>query len=159
MLVCAMCGKVLRECCDLFYEATDEDGKECVLCGECAEKPDVAGAAPPRWTEMVREFNAASDAGPLTQMALVREEFGELEEAVAAGNAVAALDAICDEIYVLIGLALKMGFDLEGAFAEVHRSNMTKLTDGRLLTRPDGKILKPPSYSPPELDRFAGGLK
>ncbi|MDO5563484.1 MAG: hypothetical protein Q4F74_07730 [Synergistaceae bacterium] len=36
MLTCVMCGKALRECCDLFHEAVTEDGKTVVVCNECA---------------------------------------------------------------------------------------------------------------------------
>lgn len=39
MLVCADCGKTLKECCDLFYEATDtQTGEDVILCGDCAAK-------------------------------------------------------------------------------------------------------------------------
>ena len=38
MLRCAGCDKPIRECCDIYFEATDLNGKSCVLCGECAEK-------------------------------------------------------------------------------------------------------------------------
>ena len=41
MLTCAICGKVLKECCDLFYEAEDEQGRDCVLCGDCAAKVEA----------------------------------------------------------------------------------------------------------------------
>lgn len=41
MLVCAMCGKVLKECCDLFYEAVTEDGEEVAVCGDCVEENDI----------------------------------------------------------------------------------------------------------------------
>lgn len=37
MLSCANCGKAIKECCDIFYEAEDENGNDCVLCGECVE--------------------------------------------------------------------------------------------------------------------------
>ena len=44
------------------------------------------------------------------------------------------------------------GFPVEEGFAEVHRSNMTKvLEDGTCLLRDDGKIIKPEGYSPPDL--------
>ena len=37
-------------------------------------------------------------------------------------------------------------------FAEVHRSNMSKLgEDGRPIRRPDGKVLKGPNFSPPAI--------
>lgn len=38
MLRCAICQKPLRECCDLFHEAIDEQGNDVVICYECAEK-------------------------------------------------------------------------------------------------------------------------
>lgn len=43
--------------------------------------------------------------------------------------------------------------DLEKCFAEVHRSNMSKLgEDGRPIYREDGKILKGPFYTPCDLN-------
>lgn len=41
MLTCVLCGRALRECCDLFHEAVDEDGKTVVVCGECALEHDL----------------------------------------------------------------------------------------------------------------------
>ena len=38
MLTCAMCGRPLRKCCDLFYEAQNAKGRKCVICGDCAEE-------------------------------------------------------------------------------------------------------------------------
>ena len=65
------------------------------------------------------------------------------------------LDAIVDSIYVLIGMAITFGFDLEGAFKEVHASNMSKLgDDGNPIYRSDGKVMKGPHYKPPYLDRY-----
>lgn len=40
---------------------------------------------------------------------------------------------------------------LAKVFAEVHRSNMTKVIDGKCLLREDGKVMKPPGYSPPNV--------
>ena len=47
MLTCAMCGRVLKECCDIYVEAEDtETGKDVVLCGDCAAKVEAwAGLA------------------------------------------------------------------------------------------------------------------
>ena len=43
--------------------------------------------------------------------------------------------------------------DWEELFAEVHRSNMSKLgPDGKPILREDGKILKPEDFSPPDLE-------
>lgn len=41
MLACVMCGKPLKECCDLFYEAVTEDGEDVVVCGDCVEENDI----------------------------------------------------------------------------------------------------------------------
>lgn len=41
MLVCANCGKVLKECCDVFYEAVDEKGNSYMVCGDCAETMEL----------------------------------------------------------------------------------------------------------------------
>lgn len=36
MLTCAMCGKALKECCDIYVEAEDtQTGETVYLCGEC----------------------------------------------------------------------------------------------------------------------------
>lgn len=44
------------------------------------------------------------------------------------------------------------GVDLNAAITEVHAANMRKLgPDGQVLRRPDGKILKGPNYTPPDM--------
>ena len=40
------------------------------------------------------------------------------------------------------------------AFNEVHRSNMAKLVDGKVIRREDGKVLKPNGRKPPQLAQF-----
>jgi predicted HAD superfamily Cof-like phosphohydrolase len=63
-----------------------------------------------------------------------------------------AADALADLRYVIDGASLVWGIPLERCLAEVHRSNMSKLgADGKPLLREDGKILKGPNYSPPNL--------
>lgn len=67
------------------------------------------------------------------------------------------LDAIADEIYVLIGMANALGMDLSGAFDEVHKSNMSKLgSDGKPIFNAEGKTMKGPNYIPPDLRPYAG---
>ena len=39
-------------------------------------------------------------------------------------------------------------------FNEVHRSNMAKLVDGKVIRREDGKVLKPEGWQPPQLAQF-----
>lgn len=60
---------------------------------------------------------------------------------------------LCDLLYVVYGCAAKFGIPIDECFAEVHRSNMSKLgPDGKPILREDGKILKSNLYVPPDLD-------
>jgi predicted HAD superfamily Cof-like phosphohydrolase len=67
---------------------------------------------------------------------------------------ISAADAIADLNYVVAGAAVTMGLDTEKLGDEVHRSNMSKVwPDGTVHHREsDGKVLKPPTYSPPDLE-------
>lgn len=60
-------------------------------------------------------------------------------------------DDIADSVYVLCGLANCLGIPLQQVFAEVHRSNMLKAVNGKVLRRADGKILKPEGWQPPNI--------
>jgi predicted HAD superfamily Cof-like phosphohydrolase len=104
---------------------------------------------------------------------LIDEEAQELSEST---SAVEYLDAIGDLLYVVYGAALAAGFSphqVDAAFTEIHRSNMSKVwTDDELdripadcrshrvgdnrhiVRRTDGKIVKSPSYSPARLEGY-----
>ena len=64
------------------------------------------------------------------------------------------LDGIVDTMWTLIAQALAMGYDIEGAMAEVARSNMSKVDGGVIRKTPSGKVVKPEGYSPPNLKGF-----
>lgn len=88
------------------------------------------------------------------RLALLEEELWELQEALRTDDPVATLDALADLQYVLSGAVLTFGFQkvFQDAFLEVHRSNMSKLGEnGEPVYREDGKILKGPGYSEPDL--------
>jgi len=63
------------------------------------------------------------------------------------------LKELTDIQVVLSGMsvALKPLKELDVAFERVHRSNMSKLVDGKPMYREDGKVLKGPNYIPPDL--------
>lgn len=86
---------------------------------------------------------------PDLRAALIAEEAEETCDAIEAGDLVAAIDGLCDLIYVALGTASEFGIDLEPFFDEVHRSNMAKVGGS---TREDGKILKPEGWKPPNLE-------
>lgn len=116
--------------------------------------------------EMVEEFHRAFKHGIGTEpqipnqglcalrYSLLKEELDELASAFMARDLVGVLDALTDLQYVLDGTYLACGLQdyKDKALAEVHRSNMSKLgANGKPIYREDGKILKGPDYSPPDL--------
>lgn len=86
------------------------------------------------------------------RIALIDEERNELVEAICARDLVATADAVADLLYVVVGLAVECGIPVQAVWDEVHRSNMSKLgPDGKPIYREDGKVLKGPHYSPPDV--------
>lgn len=86
---------------------------------------------------------------------LIEEELTELIVAIAEKDIVEVADALTDLLYVVYGAGHTFGIDLDKTFAEVHRSNMSKLgEDGRPVRRADGKVLKGQNYSPPDLTKI-----
>lgn len=63
----------------------------------------------------------------------------------------AVADAIADLKYVLEGSNLAFGIDGAPVWDEVHRKNMEKASGPM---RADGKRLKPPGWTPPDIDRI-----
>lgn len=61
-------------------------------------------------------------------------------------------DAMADLDYVVEGTRIELGIDGGPVAAEVHRANMAKLWDGEARKRDDGKILKPPGWTPPDVE-------
>ncbi|WP_318656531.1 pyrophosphohydrolase domain-containing protein [Scrofimicrobium canadense] len=112
------------------------------------------------------------------RMSLITEEFAELYGAVYGPDAEAAIldaaqavpddnnrdvvetaDALADLVYVIYGMALECGIDLDAVLAEVQRSNLSKLMpDGSVKRREDGKVLKGPNFSPPDVAGVLTGL-
>ena len=85
---------------------------------------------------------------------LIEEELGEFKDAIINGDGtlVDVADALSDLLYVVYGAGHSFGIDLDKCFAEVHRSNMSKLgEDGKPIYREDGKVLKGPDFSEPDL--------
>lgn len=83
---------------------------------------------------------------------LIEEEAREFCEASKKGDYIEMIDAMCDLLYVTYGAAVALGIDLDPFFAEVHRSNMSKLDEnGKPVYRADGKVTKPAHWSPPNL--------
>ncbi len=90
---------------------------------------------------------------------LMSEENDEYLKAALQGDEVGVADALGDMLYILTGTIVKhnMGHLIEDVFNEIHRSNMSKLgDDNKPIYRNDGKVMKGPNYSPPELKHLIG---
>jgi len=85
---------------------------------------------------------------------LLTEEFREYIEAENDNDIVEIADALADIVYIACGTALSYGIPLDKVFKEVHRSNMAKLVDGKVLRREDGKIMKPEGWTPPNVKKI-----
>jgi predicted HAD superfamily Cof-like phosphohydrolase len=87
---------------------------------------------------------------------LITEEYDELRVALANRNQLETLDALVDILVVTIGAIHSMGSDAEGAWREVMANNLSKIdrTTGYVKRRADGKVLKPDTWKPPELEKF-----
>ena len=86
---------------------------------------------------------------------LIEEEFNEFKDAISDNNIIEVADALCDQIVVVLGAGAAFGIDLDKCFDEVHRSNMSKLSeDGKPIYNEYGKVMKGPNYSPPDLKIF-----
>lgn len=89
---------------------------------------------------------------------LINEELAELLDGMKNKNIVEIADALTDLLYVVYGAGHAYGIDLDRCFNEVHRSNMSKLgADGKPVYREDGKVMKGPAYSPPDLETILKG--
>ena len=80
--------------------------------------------------------------------------FNTVVEYLNKSNRIELLDALCDQIVTATGVAYMMGFDIEGALKEVIRSNNSKMVNGKFEFDANGKIMKPDSYSKPDLTKF-----
>ena len=87
----------------------------------------------------------------LLRIKLMCSELSELIDAMASNNLIGIADGIADLIYVVKGTAITYGIDIEPIFNEVQRSNMSKCIGNKLIKDSSGKVLKPNSYSPPQL--------
>ena len=95
---------------------------------------------------------------------LLREEFEELQQAIANKDEVETLDGAYDVSVIALNIAYKLfrmkGLDhaeavrrTEEGFNRVLDSNLSKLhPDGSVKFREDGKVLKPETFQAPHFD-------
>ncbi|MGB5944280.1 MAG: nucleoside triphosphate pyrophosphohydrolase family protein [Leeuwenhoekiella sp.] len=93
----------------------------------------------------------------LLRFNLMQEENEEYLAAATANDLTEVADALGDMLYILMGTIIEHGMQdkIEAVFAEIHRSNMSKLdANGKPIYRADGKVLKGPGYSEPNFKKI-----
>lgn len=109
------------------------------------EFQNAFGISSPSKPEMLKKKRAA------LRQRLLEEEVKELSEAT---NIIEVADALTDILYITYGTIHEYGLGDRAVilFDEVHRSNMSKVgPDGQATFRADGKVMKPETYSDPNL--------
>ena len=101
-------------------------------------------------TAMGQPVGDASDDNLSLQAGFIDEEFNEFM-AEDMGEGEPELKELADLVYVCFQYAAAVGYDLDTALDRVHRSNMSKLVDGKPIKDKAGKVLKGPNYQPPNL--------
>jgi len=87
---------------------------------------------------------------------LIDEEYTELQTALGNNDDVEQLDALIDILVVTMGAIRAAGFNGEGAWKEVMKTNFAKIDEktGKVNKREDGKVLKPEGWVAPDLTTF-----
>ena len=130
-----------------------------------------------KYEEQVKEFHTAMEMAidaPYTKdllelrQKLINEEVSELNVEINAllselsqngkilpETKLKMFKELADLQYVVSGMVVALGIPMEEVFARVHKSNMSKLVNGKPLKREDGKVLKGPNYKKPDLSDLA----
>ena len=93
-----------------------------------------------------------SDPQTELYMKLIQEEFDETLDAFSKGDTIEVADGLADMVWVIMGLASSLGIPFDKVWDEVRASNMSKVVDGKLIKREDGKVLKPEGYFRPDIN-------
>ena len=169
-----------------YLDANEPDGvgaRTCASCGGSGAKPTIIRAQVEEFHKAFEQDVGARPKAPDSTIVrlrarLIAEEFCEMLEALFGAvpdvfreklaniveggplnriDLVKLADALADIDYVVEGTRLAFGINGAPVALEVHRSNMAKLgPDGKPIVRADGKRLKPPGWTPPNI---AGELR
>ena len=82
--------------------------------------------------------------------------FEEYDEFLFSMNDEEALDACMDMIWVILGYCYMKGWNVDGAWNEVAKSNLAKIDSktGKVRKNSDGKVMKPKGWKAPNLKPF-----
>ena len=105
--------------------------------------------------EVKNQANFPSEKIMKLRIDLIQEELDELKLAIKEKNLIEVADALTDILYVTYGAGHSFGLNLDKCFAEVQRSNMSKLdNNGKPIFNENGKVMKGPNYFKPNLKEY-----
>jgi len=81
---------------------------------------------------------------------LIVEEFKELVRGMTKQDIEEVADGLGDMIWVLCGFGARAGINLDAVWSEIRAANFRKIGGP---VREDGKLLKPPGWEPPNIQR------
>jgi predicted HAD superfamily Cof-like phosphohydrolase len=87
---------------------------------------------------------------------LIAEEVKEVFRAMEKDDLAGVADGVADLIYVALGTTISYGIDLHPIWEAVQEANMSKTGGGR---RGDGKIMKPPNWQAPNVEKLIDDQK
>ena len=86
---------------------------------------------------------------------LIKEELGELKDALEKKDIIEVADALTDILYVTYGAGHAFGINLDKCFTEVQSSNMSKLdSNGNPIYNESGKVMKGENFFKPNLSKI-----
>ena len=86
---------------------------------------------------------------------LIKEELGELKDALEKKDIIEVADALTDILYVTYGAGHAFGINLDKCFTEVQSSNVSKLdSNGNPIYNESGKVMKGENFFKPNLSKI-----
>jgi len=105
---------------------------------------------------MDRELDGTTLAGferAALRNRLILEEYQETVKELFGWDKKKLAKELADLLYVVYGTAATYGIPIDEVFTRVHESNMSKLgADGKPVFRNDGKVMKGPNYTEPDME-------
>jgi len=110
-------------------------------------------AAADQYIGATPHLNENNEAQAKLYIDLIDEEFRELCDGFLRRHIGDIADGGADLVWVVKGLFTTLGIDFDQVWQEIRASNMSKVVDGKVIRRADGKILKPDTYFKPDIEK------
>ena len=110
-------------------------------------------AAADQYIGATPHLNENNEAQAKLYIDLIDEEFRELCDGFLRRHIGDIADGGADLVWVVKGLFTTLGINFDQVWEEIRASNMSKVVDGKVIRREDGKILKPDTYFKPDIEK------